>query len=254
MIDGHLDGELAVSQAPPRDGDGPSLQDHPEEERSREIHDLKIALDMAEKRAASCDTLVTSLLDGFKCPCCGAERISHDPMTQYDMKAPFNHENNCLLKPFDPQVADEPVSVDLDAMSNVPSLNMKVGGQNLPEEDRARELQELGSALIQCQIRLGLLLEPIDADHVGSELEWLVKQEGNVGAAAFYVMKAFAQKNTELASARQILPDALEMLKAEPCGLCGHPLGEKKPLEAAGCLHRHQRRRSTIAELEKLLK
>jgi len=120
--------------------------------------------------------------------------------------------------------------------------------------ETAQDLHDARNTIVNLGAQLALLLEPMDAEHVGKELDWLLKQDGNVGTAAFQVMKAFAQKNAELANVKQVRKETLDLLKAEPCGLCGQPLGEEKPREAAGCLHRHQRRRSAIAELEKFLK
>lgn len=54
-------------------------------------------------------------------------------------------------------------------------------------------------------IRIGLLLEPVDAKSIGQEIKWLLQQEGNVGTASFQVMRAFAQKNLELARHRLAL-------------------------------------------------
>lgn len=57
-------------------------------------------------------------------------------------------------------------------------------------------------ALVMADLRYDLLLEPVDAKHVGSELVWLTEQDGNVGTAAFRVLKAFAQKNVKLEGLR----------------------------------------------------
>lgn len=122
-------------------------------------------------------------------------------------------------KATDPRCAtiDEVTPIDLDRMSNVHSLNMKMGEDKLTEalanillsrrghaqriSDHtviASTLTDQTNAIARLAIRNAGLLEPIDAEHIGAELDWLLKQEGNVGAAAFQLMKAFAQKNAEI--------------------------------------------------------